>query len=148
MPPTCGALVALIFISFVAYHFWRGTVVVVNARHLVDHQGALLIDVGTPAQFAAAHIVGSVNIPAPTVALHQDEIGPWERPIVVYARSGLESARATHVLRSIGYHSVTNVGPMKRWGEPLSKRWEEGDPPPEVVVDPKGTSRPSASPTS
>jgi rhodanese-related sulfurtransferase len=132
MPPTCGALVALIFVSMIGYFFWRGTVVVMNARHLVDDQGALLLDVGTRTQFAAAHIAGSVNIPAPVVALRQAEIGSRERPIVVYARSGIESARATHVLRSIGYHSVTNVGPMRRWGEPRSKSWE-GDPVPDVI---------------
>jgi rhodanese-related sulfurtransferase len=147
MPPTCGALVALIFVAIIGYYFWRGTVVVMNARHLVDDQGALLLDVGTPTQFTAAHIAGSVNIPAPVVALRQTEIGSRERPIVVYARSGLQSARATHVLRSIGYQSVTNIGPMRRWGEPMSKRWE-GDPLPEVVVGRSRGSSTSALPTS
>jgi len=143
MPPTCGALAALLFLSVIGYFFWRGTVVVMNARHLVDDQGALLLDVGTTAQFTAAHIAGAINIPAPDVALRQVEIGPVDQPIVLYGRSASESARAAHVLRSIGYHSVTNVGTMKRWGSGATGRWE-GDPPPELVG--RAPDSPSASP--
>jgi len=135
MPATCGAIVALLFLSVIGYFFWRGTVVVMNARHLVDEQGGLLIDVGTPAQFTGAHIAGSVNIPAADVALRQAEIGPVDRPVVVYARSGFQSARAAHVLRSIGYQRVVNVGTIGRWGAPVSPQWE-GDPSPEAVKPP------------
>ena len=135
MPATYGALAALLFLSIIGYFFWRGTVVVMNARRLVDEQGALLLDVGTPAQFIAAHIAGSVNVPASDVALRPAEIGPVDRPIVVYARSGFQSARAAHVLRSIGYQRVVNVGKIGRWGAPASTQWE-GDPPPEAVKPP------------
>jgi rhodanese-related sulfurtransferase len=143
MPPTAGGIVAVLLISLIGYYFWRGTVVVMNARHQVADQGALLLDVGTPEEFTAAHIAGSINIPAPDVARHQEEIGPYDRPIVVYSRSGFHSARAAHVLRSIGYHSITNIGPMRRWGEPISEGWE-GDAPAILVGrtpdDPKSSS--------
>ncbi len=132
MPPTLGAFVALLFVSLLGYLFWRGTVLVMNARHLVTDQGALLLDVGTPEEFALAHVAGAVNIPASDVALRHPEIGPPERPIVVYGRSTYESARAAHVLRTIGYHSVTSIGPMGRWGEPATARWQ-GDPKPDIV---------------
>jgi phage shock protein E len=135
MPATCGGIAALLFLSIIGYFFWRGTVVVMNARHLVDEQGALLLDVGTPGQFTAAHIAGSVNIPAADVALRHAEIGPVGRAIVLYARSGFQSMRAAHVLRSIGYQRVVNVGTIGRWGAPASKQWE-GDPPPEAVKPP------------
>jgi len=135
MPATCGAVAALLFLSVIAYFFWRGTVVVMNARRLVDEQGALLLDVGTPAQFTGVHIAGAVNIPAADVALRHAEIGPVDHPIVVYARSGFQSARAAHILRSIGYQRVINVGTIRRWGAPASTQWE-GDPPPEVVRPP------------
>ena len=114
MSPNCGALAALGLLSVIGYLFWRGTVVVMNARRLLE-KGALLLDAGTPAEFSAGHVVGSVNIPEPDVVRRQKEIGALSRPIVVYARSGLQSARTTHALRAIGYHSVTNVGPMSRW---------------------------------
>jgi rhodanese-related sulfurtransferase len=132
MPSISGAVAGLILIGIIAYYFWRGTAVVMKARHLVDDEGAFFIDASTRAEFLAAHIAGAVNIPAAEVALRQGEIGPVDHPIVIYARSGFDSARAAHVLRSIGYHSVTNVGPMTRWGSPSSGRWE-GDPPPEII---------------
>jgi rhodanese-related sulfurtransferase len=122
MSPNCGALAALGLLSLIGYLFWRGTVVVMNARRLVD-MGALLIDAGTPAEFSAGHILGSVNIPEPDVAWRQRDIGPLSHPIVVYARSGFQSARTAQALRGIGYHSVTNVGPMRRWDVPRSRRW-------------------------
>jgi rhodanese-related sulfurtransferase len=131
MFPNCGALAALGLLSVIGYLFWRGTVVVMNARRLLE-TGALLLDAGTPAEFSAGHVVGSVNIPAPDVARRQKEIGPLTHPIVVYARSGFQSARTAHALRAIGYHSVTNVGPMSRWDVPRSKRWM-GDRGPELI---------------
>jgi rhodanese-related sulfurtransferase len=133
MIPNSGALAALGLLSIIGYLFWRGTVVVMNARRLVD-KGALLLDAGTPAQFSAAHIAGAVNIPSPDVLRRQEEIGPLTQPIVVYARSGFQSARTAQALRSVGYHSVTNVGPMRRWDVAWSKRWQ-GDGLPTLVGD-------------
>ena len=133
MFPNCGALASLGLLSLLGYLFWRGTVVVMNARCLVD-TGALLLDAGTREEFSAGHLLGSVNIPAPDVARRQQEIGPLSHPIVVYARSGFRSARTAQVLRSLGYHSVTNVGPMRRWAVSPSKRWI-GDRNSELIGD-------------
>lgn len=98
----------------IGYFWWRGTANVYEAHRLVE-KGALLLDVDSQEAFGAAHLDGSLNIPVEDVAMRQAEIGPIERPIVVYAREGRTSARATHVLRSIGYHCVCNLGPMRRW---------------------------------
>ncbi|MGD0674101.1 MAG: rhodanese-like domain-containing protein [Polyangiaceae bacterium] len=102
------------FLAIIAYFWWRGTVNVGEAHRRV-RGGALLIDVDSPDVFASAHLDGSVNIPVTDMARRQADIGPIDRAIVVYARSGFTSARAAHLLRTIGYHSVLNVGPMKRW---------------------------------
>jgi rhodanese-related sulfurtransferase len=124
-------MAALGILSLIAYLFWRGTAVIMRAHRLVS-TGALLVDAGTPAQYLAAHIVGAVNIPTPDVTRRQAEIGPPSRAVVVYARSAFRSAEAAHGLRSIGYDSVTNAGPMRRWVVPASRRWA-GDPAPEPV---------------
>jgi rhodanese-related sulfurtransferase len=126
-----GAVVALVFVSLSGYLFWRGTVAVMNARHLVG-AGALFVDVGTSEEFLAAHIAGAVNIPSREIARRQEEFGPSHRVIVVYARSGFRSAEAAHLLRSMGHRFVTNVGPMRRWDVPRSKRWM-GDTFPELI---------------
>ena len=128
-----GAVVAFVFLSLLGYLFWRGTVVVMNARRLVD-RGALLVDVGTPKEFLVAHLANAVNIPSPDMVRRKEEFGPPSRAIVVYARSGFESARSAFLLRVMGYRFVTNVGPMKRWDVPRSKRWM-GDTFPELIGD-------------
>jgi rhodanese-related sulfurtransferase len=129
--PNCGAITALLFLAFIGYQFWRGTVVVSKARRWVG-LGALLVDAGTPEEFSLAHIAGAVNIPAPDIARRQAEVGLRTCNVVVYARSRFQSARAAHILRSIGYHSVINVGPMARWGAPFVESWV-GDPAPVPV---------------
>jgi rhodanese-related sulfurtransferase len=128
-----GAVAAFTFLSIIGYLFWRGTMVVMNARQLVD-AGALFVDVGTPKEFLAAHIAGAVNIPSREIERRQEEFGPNSRAIVVYGRSGLGSAGAAYLLRSMGYRFVTNVGPMRRWDVPRSKRWV-GDTFAELIGD-------------
>jgi rhodanese-related sulfurtransferase len=114
MNPNLGALVALGVFSLFGYSFWRGTVVLMDARRAV-RSGALLIHAGSPEEFHVSHVFGSVNIPASDIARRRGEVGSVTRDIVVYARSGFQSARAAHILRSIGYRSVINAGPMARW---------------------------------
>jgi rhodanese-related sulfurtransferase len=114
MFPNSGAVVAVGLLSLTSYLFWRGTVVVMNAHRAV-RMGARLIDAGTPEEFLLAHIAGAVNFPRVELERRQDEIGPHGFPLVIYAQSGVQSARAAHVLRSIGYRSVINAGSMARW---------------------------------
>jgi rhodanese-related sulfurtransferase len=128
-----GAVVAFVFLSLLGYLFWRGTVVVMKGRRLVDG-GALFVDVGTPKEFLAAHLANAMNIPSRDVVRRIEEFGPRSRAIVLYARSGLASARSAFRLRLLGYRFVTNVGPMKRWDVPRSKRWM-GDTFPELIGD-------------
>jgi|SRR5580658_9727193 rhodanese-related sulfurtransferase len=102
------------FLAVIAYFWWSGTVNVSAARRMIQ-KGALLLDVDSSEAFGLAHLDGSVNIPVDDLARRQDDVGPRERRIVVYARKGRTSAHAAHILRSIGYHSVLNLGPMSRW---------------------------------
>jgi phage shock protein E len=115
MSPFVFAVIAGgLFLAVIGYFWWRGTVNVSDAHRLVE-RGALLIDVDSPEVFGGAHLDGSINIPVDDLARRQDDVGPVERRIVVYARKGRTSARAAHLLRSVGYRSVLNLGPMKRW---------------------------------
>ena len=85
-----------------------------EARRLVE-QGALLVDVRTPAEFAAGHATGAVNIPVQELPQRLRELGDPERPIVLYCRSGARSASAARLLESKGFRKVIDVGPMPPW---------------------------------
>lgn len=82
-----------------------------NARELVD-QGALLVDVRTREEFALEHVQGALNIPVQELASRMSELGPKERPIVIYCRSGARSANAKQMLLAAGYRHVHDMGAM------------------------------------
>lgn len=82
-------------------------------RELVRN-GALLLDVRTPDEYAAQHVPGASNIPVDQLPARLAEVGPASRPIVVYCRSGARSARAAAFLRASGY-DVHDIGGLHAW---------------------------------
>jgi rhodanese-related sulfurtransferase len=84
------------------------------ARQLVS-LGARLIDVRTPAEFAAGHLPGAINVPVGELEGHIEEIAESDTPIVVYCRSGARSARAKRTLDVHGFPEVHDLGAMSRW---------------------------------
>lgn len=84
-----------------------------EARRLVA-QGAVLLDVRTPGEFAAGHIDGALNVSYDEVTRRSAELGPPPRSIVVYCHSGRRSAIAASELRGRGY-SVWDLGAMTAW---------------------------------
>lgn len=87
---------------------------VATAKQLVK-DGARLIDVRSPEEYATKHIEGAVNIPVDAIA--GQDLGPKDAPIVLYCGSGRRAARAAAKLREKGYTRVENLGGMKRWDE-------------------------------
>ncbi len=85
-----------------------------EARRLVEG-GALLVDVRTPEEFAAGHISGAVNIPVQELDQRMKELEPKDRSVVLYCRSGNRSGHAARMLKSAGYRSVHDLGPMGQW---------------------------------
>ncbi len=101
-----GVSVAFFLASVILW--WRGSVQLEKASLLVN-QGATLIDVDTPEDFAAAHHPGAKNIPLEELDQRTAELGPLEHPVVICGR-GLRRLRATLALRARGYRLVLNVG--------------------------------------
>ena len=83
-----------------------------TARELVSN-GAALIDVRTPGEFASGHIDGAVNIPVQELAQRLGEVP--QGPVVLYCRSGARSGNAANFLLSEGWTEVYNLGPMSAW---------------------------------
>lgn len=83
--------------------------------HRLVSGGATLLDVRTPAEFGAGHLEGARNIPVQDLARRLDEVGPREKPVVVYCHSGARAALAARTLRAAGFREVVNLGPMAAW---------------------------------
>jgi phage shock protein E len=83
-----------------------------QARALVK-DGARLVDVRTPEEFAAGHMEGAINLPLDTLqARATAELAPREAPVVLYCRSGRRSAKAAVLLGELGFTQVHDLGPM------------------------------------
>jgi phage shock protein E len=83
--------------------------------HQMVSAGAALIDVRTPAEYAAGHIEGARNIPVQELAQRLSEVGPKETPVVLYCKSGARSEMAAQMLRQAGWREVFNLGGMTDW---------------------------------
>lgn len=70
-------------------------------------QGAMLVDVRTPEEFAEGSIDGAVNIPLDQVQSRVDEFR-GKPSVVVFCKSGNRSGQAIKILEENGIHNVTN----------------------------------------
>ena len=85
-----------------------------QAHQLVE-DGARLIDVRSPGEYASGHIDGARNIPLDQIAGRTKDVGRKDEPVVVYCRSGMRSAQAKSKLEAAGFTQVHNLGGMSRW---------------------------------
>lgn len=84
--------------------------------HVKVSQGAFLLDVRSPGEFAEGHVQGAVNVPVNELEATLGSLPvDRNREIVVYCRSGLRSSRARTILLKAGYSKVEDVGGMSNW---------------------------------
>lgn len=85
-----------------------------TARKLVA-SGVRVVDVRTPAEFAAGHVPGAVNIPHDEIGARSAELGPPSTPVLLYCRSGRRTAIAARVLADQGFTSVYDMQAYENW---------------------------------
>jgi phage shock protein E len=71
-------------------------------------EGAMIIDVRTPAEFNSGHIKGAVNIPLQAIQSSFNKI-PKNKVIITCCASGMRSGSAKSLLKAAGYN-VHNGG--------------------------------------
>ncbi len=77
----------------------------------LKRKGAIILDVRSKSEYDAGHIMGSVNISVDQVAHNLAKLKDKNRPIITCCASGLRSASAKNLLKSLGYTEVYNGGP-------------------------------------
>lgn len=80
-------------------------------------QSLVVLDVRTPEEYAAGHVVGARNVPHTQIAQRVAELGDArDRDLVVYCRSGSRSAIALEKLREAGFTRLFHLeGDILRW---------------------------------
>jgi rhodanese-related sulfurtransferase len=84
-----------------------------TARRLAA-DGAVLVDVRTPAEFRSGSIPGAQNIPVDQLGARLGEFDK-QAQIVVFCRSGARSASAAGLLQQAGFAKVADLGPVSAW---------------------------------
>jgi phage shock protein E len=73
--------------------------------------GAVIIDVRTPGEFASGHNKGAVNIPLDSIGSKLSEIKKkYKKPVVTVCASGMRSARAASILNANGINAINGGG--------------------------------------
>jgi phage shock protein E len=95
----------------VVYFGWRFLSSFLARRRIpaLLQEGAQVVDVRTPAEFAARHAPGSVNIPLQDLDHGAKELDP-NRWVIVCCASGTRSGIARRRLRGQGFNRVLNAG--------------------------------------
>lgn len=79
----------------------------------------VLIDVRTPEEHAAGHLIGSINIPLSEFQQNLDDwtpLFPMDVPLVLYCKGGFRSAIAAEILFDAGFPNAINLlGGMDEW---------------------------------
>ncbi len=99
-------------VGLVAGFVLKRVISMVHVRRMVPgliQQGAVVIDVRSPAEFSSGHAAGSRNIPLADLEHTTKELDP-NRWIIVCCASGTRSGMARRWLLRHGFQRVLNAG--------------------------------------
>lgn len=87
----------------------------VDEARLLQGNGAFVLDVREPDEWAAGHIEGATLIPLGQLTSRAGEV-PADRVVVVVCRSGSRSAEGRDILRAAGLERATSMaGGINDW---------------------------------
>ncbi|HEY8398806.1 MAG TPA: rhodanese-like domain-containing protein [Flavihumibacter sp.] len=73
-------------------------------------EGAIIVDVRTPAEFQSGHIEGSVNIPLDLIDHQVPDLLKEKKVVITVCRSGTRSAIAVSKLKKAGIEAYNGGG--------------------------------------
>lgn len=71
--------------------------------------GAVILDVRSPGEYASGHIKGSLNIPLNALPMQMAKLKK-DKPIITCCASGMRSGSAKSMLKANGFAEVHNGG--------------------------------------
>lgn len=88
-----------------------------GATALINHEGAVVVDVRSMAEFKQGHILNAINVPLNGLKSQLQTLEKHKsKPIVACCRSGSRSHMACGILRKAGFERVHNLkGGMMAW---------------------------------
>lgn len=81
-----------------------------NLKELVKNPSTVIVDVRSPMEYEMGHISGAKNIPLDQIPYKTNEFKAFNKPVVVYCRSGARSSMVLSILEQNGVANVYNGG--------------------------------------
>lgn len=82
-----------------------------SARRLIEN-GAVVIDVRSPNEYAESHLPGTLNLPLETLQENLSRVP--QGTLLLHCKSGMRSNAALNLLKKNGYSEVHNLGSYDR----------------------------------
>lgn len=115
---------AMLLWPFVNRRAAGATVNHVGATRLINDHNAQILDVRSAAEYAAAHVANSKNIPLEDIEKRRSELQA-EKPVIVVCQTGQRASKAAGQLRTAGLSQVFVLdGGVQAWKEaglPITK---------------------------
>ena len=88
-----------------------------EAKHKMDSQSVIILDVREQNEFDAGHIPGAILLPVGTITADTAAavIPALDSVVLVYCRSGNRSKTASQALADLGYTNVYEFGGINTW---------------------------------
>ena len=88
-----------------------------EAVRLINHEGAVAVDVREDKEYHEGHVLNAVHIPLGLMEERISELDAYRsRPLIVYCRTGQRAAHAGVLLRKQGFERVYKLsGGMLAW---------------------------------
>ena len=78
--------------------------------------GAIIVDVRSPGEYAGGHVKGSKNIPLDKISEKIEAIKKWNKPVITCCASGMRSGSAASILKQNGVEAY-NGGSWQKAGK-------------------------------
>ena len=83
--------------------------------HGLVAEGAILVDVRTPKEFARGSVPGAKNVPYEELLQRLDAFGTHDQSVIVFCESGRRAELAKVILVQQGWKEVHNMGSQRDW---------------------------------
>ena len=115
-----------LLVSVLILLFWNlfGTalsgVILVNPREVIrmmNHDGAVMVDIRNAGDFSNGHILGASNIPADRIGEQQSEMTKYKgQTLIICSNTENESVRAGRILKMQGFEKIFSIkGGLQAW---------------------------------
>lgn len=110
-----AALIAIVYEWF--QHGRNADAVSPAAAIRLHNQGGLVLDVRSPEEFNAGHIIDARNLPLASLKQSLDSIKKYrEKPVIVCCEQGVTAGQAARLLRTEGFSGIVKLqGGLAAW---------------------------------